>query len=94
MLRTHGPSDNVKTVYPPTNTVCRGYKYDNFRCEDHRVLQRYVNILTYLLIRETTALKQSEYSPITNPSRASMAEVWASPYLSAGLAPLKYINIH
>ena len=24
MLRTHGRSD-VKTVYPPTNTVCRGY---------------------------------------------------------------------
>ena len=20
-------SDNVKTVYPPTNTVCRGYNY-------------------------------------------------------------------
>ena len=22
-----GRSDNVKTVYPPTNTVCRGYNY-------------------------------------------------------------------
>ena len=32
MLRTHGRSDgrsdNVKTVYPPTNTVCRGYNDD------------------------------------------------------------------
>ena len=27
-LRTHGRSDNVKTVYPPTNTVCGGYNYD------------------------------------------------------------------
>ena len=29
MLRTHflsdGRTDNVKTVYPPTNTVCGGY---------------------------------------------------------------------
>ena len=24
---THGRTDNVKTVYPPTNTVCGGYKY-------------------------------------------------------------------
>ena len=25
--RTDRQSDNVKTVYPPTNTVCGGYKY-------------------------------------------------------------------
>ena len=25
--RSVGLSDNVKTVYPPTNTVCGGYKY-------------------------------------------------------------------
>ena len=24
---TDGRTDNVKTVYPPTNTVCGGYKY-------------------------------------------------------------------
>ena len=24
-------SDNVKTVYPPTNTVCGGYKYSEIR---------------------------------------------------------------
>ena len=24
---TDGHSDNVKTVYPPTNTVCGGYNY-------------------------------------------------------------------
>ena len=27
--RTVGRSDNVKTVYPPTNTVCGGYNYIN-----------------------------------------------------------------
>ena len=28
---TVGQSDNVKTLYPPTNTVCGGYKYtENF----------------------------------------------------------------
>ena len=26
--RTDGRSDNVKTVYPPTNTVCGGYNDD------------------------------------------------------------------
>ena len=26
---TVGRSDNVKTVYPPTNTVCGGYNNDN-----------------------------------------------------------------
>ena len=25
VVRSFGRSDNVKTVYPPTNTVCRGY---------------------------------------------------------------------
>ena len=25
--RTDGWTDNVKTVYPPTNTVCGGYKH-------------------------------------------------------------------
>ena len=27
--RTDGWTDNVKTVYPPTNTVCGGYKETN-----------------------------------------------------------------
>ena len=37
-VRTDGRTDNVKTVYPPTNTVCGGYKYqtsilsDSLRC--------------------------------------------------------------
>ena len=26
-VRSFGRTDNVKTVYPPTNTVCGGYKY-------------------------------------------------------------------
>ena len=26
VVRSVGRSDNVKTVYPPTNTVCGGYK--------------------------------------------------------------------
>ena len=25
--KRYGRSDNVKTVYPPTNTVCGGYKH-------------------------------------------------------------------
>ena len=28
-VRTFGRRDNVKTVYPPTNIVCRGYNYMN-----------------------------------------------------------------
>ena len=28
-VRTDGRTDNVKTVYPPTNTVCGGYKNVN-----------------------------------------------------------------
>ena len=27
-------TDNVKTVYPPTSTVCRGHKYHNFSSEN------------------------------------------------------------
>ena len=27
-VRSFGRTDNVKTVYPPTNTVCGGYNYD------------------------------------------------------------------
>ena len=27
--RTHGRTDNVKTVYPPTNKVCGGYNYQD-----------------------------------------------------------------
>ena len=30
---TDGCSDNVKTVYPPTNTVCGGYKYQIWELE-------------------------------------------------------------
>ena len=29
--KRYGRTDNVKTVYPPTNTVCGGYKNGNFR---------------------------------------------------------------
>ena len=28
--QTHGLTDNVKTVYPPTNTVCGGFNYRLF----------------------------------------------------------------
>ena len=27
-VRSDGRTDNVKTVYPPTNTVCGGYTYN------------------------------------------------------------------
>ena len=30
--RSDGLSDNVKTVYPPTNTVCGGIKTLNISC--------------------------------------------------------------
>ena len=34
--RTHGRTDNVKTVYPTTNKVCGGY---NDTCEsDHEIM--------------------------------------------------------
>ena len=31
--RTDGQTDNMKTVYPPTNTVCGGYNY-NFQMKN------------------------------------------------------------
>ena len=39
VVRSFGRSDNVKTVYPPTNTVCGGY--NNFRIisKPHAYLQ-------------------------------------------------------
>ena len=35
----NGRTDNVKTVYPPTNTVCGGYKktVDQWSCNAHRI---------------------------------------------------------
>ena len=38
VVRSFGRSDNVKTVYPPTNTVCGGYN-DN-RVLSHQQLYR------------------------------------------------------
>ena len=37
--RSDGLSDNMKTVYPPTNTVCGGYNYENLadRKTDHLI---------------------------------------------------------
>ena len=40
--RTDGRSDNVKTVYPPTNTVCRGYK--NTTYVEANVLSMYAKL--------------------------------------------------
>ena len=34
--RTDGWTDNVKTVYPPTNTVCGGYKLTNTVCGGYK----------------------------------------------------------
>ena len=40
--RSVGLSDNVKTVYPPTNTVCGGYnEEDPIKNEGARVLTRF-----------------------------------------------------
>lgn len=48
------------------------------------IIQLFFFCFPYLFIIETTALKTSEYSPITKPSKASIAVVWASAFLSAG----------
>ena len=32
-VRSFGRTDNVKTVYPPTNTVCGGYNNEQVMCE-------------------------------------------------------------
>ena len=43
MLQTHGRSvgrsDNVKTVYPPTNTLCGGYNNLNWNREENTETQ-------------------------------------------------------
>ena len=39
--RTEGRTDNVKTVYPPTNTVCRGYNKTNILCSSTAVTMLY-----------------------------------------------------
>ena len=38
--RTDGRTDNMKTVYPPTNIVCGGYKEAD-SCEKGYLLQRH-----------------------------------------------------
>ena len=41
--RSVGLSDNVKTVYPPTNTVCGGYnEVDQIKNEGARVFTRFL----------------------------------------------------
>ena len=35
--RSVGQSDNVKTVYPPTNKVCGGYKHNPKECKFWRL---------------------------------------------------------
>ena len=37
---TDGHSDNVKTVYPPTNTVCGGIIKQNIKLKTKRLWQR------------------------------------------------------
>ena len=34
--RSVGRSDNVKTVYPPTNTVCGGYNNYSMQCRSSK----------------------------------------------------------
>ena len=41
---THGRTDNVKTVYPHTNTVCRGYKYRSHNKNYLCMKQELVNV--------------------------------------------------
>ena len=50
--RTDGQTDNVKTVYPPTNTVCAGY--NNFwKSGDQKLLTD----LCVLILRDSLDLK-------------------------------------
>ena len=46
--RTFGRTDNVKTVYPPTNIVCGGYNYVSHtvgKIEDFKTLKAFFNVL-------------------------------------------------
>ena len=45
VVRSFGRSDNVKTVYPPTNTVCGGYKKNHKKVSAD--LAKWVNHETY-----------------------------------------------
>ena len=45
---THGRTDNVKTVYPPTNAVCGGYNEDDqIKNEGARVFTRFLPLYVY-----------------------------------------------
>ena len=61
VVRSFGRSDNVKTVYPPTNTVCGGYKdADQLRGNreaELRLCFRYIdNTIALLSISEISSL--------------------------------------
>ena len=47
--RTVGRSDNVKTVYPPTNTVCGGYK-NNSQLTNNMLDQQNIIARAYLIL--------------------------------------------
>ena len=59
--RTDGRTDNVKTVYPPTNTVCGGYKNKDAdqlrgnREADQRLCFRYSDSTIPLLPKSETS---------------------------------------
>ena len=64
MLRTHvrsfGRTDNVKTVYPPTNTVCGGYN----EAESQAVFAiSYVrNVRGHAMLPDSTVCKKQVFS--------------------------------
>ena len=54
MLRTHGLTDNMKIILPPTNTVCGGYNYDGLeslllhnKILGKKILKRFYHILAW-----------------------------------------------
>ena len=52
--KRYGRTDNVKTVYPPTNTVCKGYK----KCKtEHcrKMCQKSVNCMSNIVDQDQTA---------------------------------------
>ena len=48
---TVGRTDNVKTVYPPTNTVCGGYNYPLIIINYHQI---HTLFLLLLIIKDAT----------------------------------------
>ena len=58
VVRSVGRSDNVKTVYPPTNTVCRGYNYGEILKKIHMI---FFELLPFEILKFDFAILQMQY---------------------------------